>query len=210
MSTGCSQKPREPVWGEIMRTIATLLASTAMLVGVSAYAQTASDRAGNTARDAGQTAGDAARSTGQAAKDTANSTSSSTKPAVKSSKDTSAGAPVAGANSFTEGQARSRIEARGYANVTGLRKDDQGIWHATASKGGKQTQVALDYQGNVVEGAGASTGSSSSSSATTPSSSSSSSAMPNSATPSTTTPSTTNPAAPPANRPTTTPSGTTR
>ena len=32
------------------------------------------------------------------------------------------GAPVAGANSFTEGQAKSRIEARGFTNVTGSRK----------------------------------------------------------------------------------------
>ena len=30
------------------------------------------------------------------------------------------GAPVAGANSFTEGQAKSRIEARGFTNVAGL------------------------------------------------------------------------------------------
>jgi hypothetical protein len=35
------------------------------------------------------------------------------------------GAPVAGANSFTEGQAKSRIESSGYANVSELRKDDQ-------------------------------------------------------------------------------------
>src|SRR4051812_30186230 len=37
-------------------------------------------------------------------------------------------APVPGANSFTESQARSRIEDAGYSNVSGLRKDDQGVW----------------------------------------------------------------------------------
>ena len=36
-------------------------------------------------------------------------------------------APVAGANSFTEGQAKSRIEAGGYSNVTELKKDDSGV-----------------------------------------------------------------------------------
>ncbi len=60
------------------------------------------------------------------------------------------GAPVAGANSFTESQAKARIEANGFANVTGLKKDDQSIWRGTATKDGKQVSVALDYQGNVV------------------------------------------------------------
>lgn len=63
---------------------------------------------------------------------------------------TEPGAPVAGANSFTESQAKARIESRGYTNVTGLKKDDQSIWRGTASKDGKQVTVALDYQGNVV------------------------------------------------------------
>lgn len=59
-------------------------------------------------------------------------------------------APVAGANSFTQGQARSRIEASGYGNVSGLKKDNKGIWRATAMKDGKSQSVSLDYQGNVV------------------------------------------------------------
>lgn len=59
-------------------------------------------------------------------------------------------APVPGANSFTEGQARSRIEERGFAQVTDLKKDDQGIWRGTAMKDGRSVSVALDYQGNIV------------------------------------------------------------
>ena len=35
------------------------------------------------------------------------------------------GAPVAGANSFTESQAKSRIETNGFSNVSGLAKDEQ-------------------------------------------------------------------------------------
>jgi opacity protein-like surface antigen len=60
------------------------------------------------------------------------------------------GAPVSGANSFTEGQAKSRIESTGYTNVSGLRKDDQGVWRGTAMKDGRQVNVGLDFQGNVV------------------------------------------------------------
>jgi hypothetical protein len=60
------------------------------------------------------------------------------------------GAPAAGANSFTEGQARSRIESSGFTAVTGLTKDTNGIWKGTATKDGKQQSVNLDFQGNVV------------------------------------------------------------
>ena len=59
------------------------------------------------------------------------------------------GAPAAGANSFTEGQAKSRIESNGYANVSDLRKDDQGVWRGKAMKDGKSINVSLDFQGNV-------------------------------------------------------------
>lgn len=57
--------------------------------------------------------------------------------------------PVAGRNSFTEGQAKSRIEDAGYSNVTDLKKDDNGVWRATASKGGSSSDVSVDFQGNV-------------------------------------------------------------
>lgn len=58
-------------------------------------------------------------------------------------------APIAGKNSFTEDQAKSRIEAAGYTDVTGLKLDNQGVWRATAKKDGKDTGVSLDFQGNV-------------------------------------------------------------
>ena len=59
-------------------------------------------------------------------------------------------APLAGANSFTESQAKARFEANGFTNVSGLRKDEGSIWRGTAMKDGKSVSVALDYQGNVV------------------------------------------------------------
>lgn len=57
--------------------------------------------------------------------------------------------PVAGRNSFTEGQAKSRIEEAGYSNVTGLKKDDNGVWRGKASKAGAAADVSVDFQGNV-------------------------------------------------------------
>jgi hypothetical protein len=71
-------------------------------------------------------------------------------PAVAKSDVNNPGAPVAGANSFTKAEAESRIEKAGYANVSGLIKDKDGIWRGTASKGDTTVAVALDYQGNVV------------------------------------------------------------
>lgn len=61
-------------------------------------------------------------------------------------------APVKGANSFTEGEAKSRIEKMGFANVTDMKKDDDGVWRGHAMKNGQRVDVALDFQGNVVEG----------------------------------------------------------
>jgi periplasmic protein CpxP/Spy len=61
----------------------------------------------------------------------------------------STGSVEPGANSFTEGQARSRIEAQGFSDITELRKDDQGIWRGKAMRGGKSVSVAVDYKGTV-------------------------------------------------------------
>ena len=65
-------------------------------------------------------------------------------------------APVKGANSFTEGEAKSRIEKKGFANVSDLKKDDQGVWRGHAMRNGQRVDVAIDYQGNVIEGSGSS------------------------------------------------------
>jgi hypothetical protein len=70
-----------------------------------------------------------------------------------------AAAPLPGANSFTEGQARGRLESAGMSDVTGLQKDEHGVWRGRASHNGTPTDVALDFRGNVVVGAGAAPGS---------------------------------------------------
>jgi hypothetical protein len=71
-------------------------------------------------------------------------------PAIASPSQNNPGAPAAGANSFTESQAKARIEAAGYSNVSGLVKDQDGVWRGKATKGGATSDVALDFQGNVV------------------------------------------------------------
>lgn len=60
------------------------------------------------------------------------------------------GAPLEGANSFTEGQAKDRAIAQGMTNVSAMTKDDKGVWRGTADHGGKQVKVGVDFKGNVV------------------------------------------------------------
>ena len=70
--------------------------------------------------------------------------------AVNSAGQNNSNAPVAGRNSFTEGQAKSAIEKAGYTKVSDLKKDDNGVWRGKASKGGSSTSVSVDFQGNVI------------------------------------------------------------
>jgi hypothetical protein len=65
-------------------------------------------------------------------------------------KATEPGAPLKGANSFTEGQAKDRIVAAGFISVSSLAKDRDGIWRGNAMKDGKSVEVAVDFKGNVV------------------------------------------------------------
>jgi putative membrane protein len=80
----------------------------------------------------------------------ASNTDATTTATSSPSNGTNASPPLPGANSFTEAQARSRIEKAGFASVSGLKKDDQGIWRGQATKDGKPVAVSLDYKGNVV------------------------------------------------------------
>jgi hypothetical protein len=78
--------------------------------------------------------------------------SDKTNPAIatnESREETTAAAPAAGASSFTMDQARDRITAAGYSDVSGLAQDANGVWRGTAMKSGASTPVMVDYQGNV-------------------------------------------------------------
>ena len=70
-------------------------------------------------------------------------------PAVKGIHENNSATPVPGANSFTESQAKSQIEAKGYTRVAGLKKGEDGVWRGTATKDGAPRDVSVDYQGNV-------------------------------------------------------------
>ena len=71
--------------------------------------------------------------------------------AVNSPGQNNSNAPVAGRNSFTEGQAKSKIEASGYSQVSGLTKDGNGVWTGSAMKAGQKVNVKVDFQGNVTQ-----------------------------------------------------------
>ncbi|MGR9162535.1 PepSY domain-containing protein [Rhizobium leguminosarum] len=71
-------------------------------------------------------------------------------PAVATPDSKNPTAPVEGANSFTEAQAKDRIAEAGYTDVKDLKLDDKGIWMASGMKDGKTVAIALDYQGNIV------------------------------------------------------------
>lgn len=78
--------------------------------------------------------------------------SDKTNPAIateEAAAERAAAAPAAGASSFTEDQARERITASGYTDVTTLAKADDGTWRGSAMMSGQAQTVVVDYQGNV-------------------------------------------------------------
>jgi hypothetical protein len=90
-----------------------------------------------------------AQSTTPQAPDRPSASSPSAGPAVRPPEGKAANGPVAGANSFTEAEVKARIESQGFANVTDLKKMDDGIWLGMAQREGQSFQVALDHRGNV-------------------------------------------------------------
>ena len=129
--------------------LATVAAVTFALAGCS---QPAADK---TAASAGAAADTAAAATSNAvagATDRGGVVSPPTSPendAINTDANKNDTALAAGSNSFTEGQARGRFENAGYSEVTGLTKTADGLWTATAKKGGKTAEVSLDFKGAV-------------------------------------------------------------
>lgn len=55
-----------------------------------------------------------------------------------------------GAASLNSDQARARIEAKGYLNVSGLVQDKRGVWRGQATmKDGRSVKVILNLQGDI-------------------------------------------------------------
>jgi hypothetical protein len=59
-------------------------------------------------------------------------------------------APAVRRNLFTETQARAHLSHLGYTGVSGLTKDENGMWRGSATKDGKSMTVAVDVKGVVV------------------------------------------------------------
>lgn len=71
------------------------------------------------------------------------------KPAIATPSMVNPAAPATGENSFTEDQARSRMEEAGFSNIMGLTLDKDGVWQANGEKDGASVSIQLDYQGNI-------------------------------------------------------------
>ena len=68
-------------------------------------------------------------------------------PAQTQTKPASPSASTAAA--MTETQAKARIEAQGYSNVSELKKDAKGMWTAKAMKDGKSHQLSMNTTGQI-------------------------------------------------------------
>jgi hypothetical protein len=140
----------------MMKPMILGIAAAGMLISAGSFAQTGTSSSGSSVPSTGSPAvmtaprgADSAPAmtaptgrTGQAA------ASGDSNQAVATTT-SNAAMPAHGANSFTMAQAKSRLEKEGFSNVSNLRKDDDGVWHATADKGGSPAQAWLDYKGNV-------------------------------------------------------------
>lgn len=58
---------------------------------------------------------------------------------------------AAGANSFTEDQARSALQNAGYMVSGPLTQDANGVWMGTATREGAEAMVGIDYKGAITQ-----------------------------------------------------------
>jgi len=130
------------------------LAAAAMLAAVPAFAQTTGAQTTTGAQPSGTVApgahnGSSVIPPGAPGNRTGEQAASGNNNQAVATTNTNSPQPAHGANSFTEGQAKTRLEKEGFSNVTNLRKDDNGVWRAQAQKSGTSVQAWLDYKGNV-------------------------------------------------------------
>ena len=128
--------------------LASLLAVTALGTAALAQTSTAPNAGSSTTVQPMNPSGSNTGSTNMNQSNTAGSGNAAVNNKPAASPETT-GSVEPGANSFTEGQVRSRLEAQGFSNVTELRKDEQGIWRGKAMRNGQSIGVALDYKGTI-------------------------------------------------------------
>jgi hypothetical protein len=142
-----------------MRTL-QILPLALMLAGGAAMAQTGAQTGGQTGSQTGAKPG-STPSTTQSAPQNGNPALKNPSTARDAPASTGVGTGMSGqgtfvpmtslergSNSFTEGQARSRLESAGLSNVGALSQGEDGIWRGTAQMGGRQVNVGLDYRGS--------------------------------------------------------------
>jgi len=111
-----------------------------------------SKSANTTANDTAASASNTASTAATGATDAGGAVSPPVSPengAVNTDANKDSATQTPGSNSFTEGEAKGHIENAGYSDVTDLQKTPDGLWTATAKKGGKTVHVALDFKGAV-------------------------------------------------------------
>jgi putative membrane protein len=132
---------------ETLRSLATISVAAMLIAGVATAQTTNPGPAGSTMPPASPGTGSPTGSSNNAVNPTGNAPSNATTSGTTNI--VAASALEKGSNSFTEAQARSRLEGAGLSNVTDLKKDDQGIWRGKASRSGKSVNVGFDYKGNI-------------------------------------------------------------
>ena len=133
---------------KVQRSMAVALASA--VLGAPAMAQTSAPATNAPTGGATGTTVPGLSTNTPAQRSPANTTTASPPAVTTSNANTkTSAAPVKGRNSFTMNEARRRIEAGGFTQVTGLKKDQDGIWRGTGMRGGTSVPVYCDYQGNV-------------------------------------------------------------
>jgi hypothetical protein len=142
-----------------MKSLVLGFAASALLIGGVSLAQTTQGTgpagaglAAAPSRTPNGTAPTPAATNGAAVRDNNAAAASGNNNQAVATTGANAAAPAKGANSFTMGEAKSRLEKNGFSNVSDLTKDDNGVWRGSAQKGGSTTTVWLDYKGNTGEG----------------------------------------------------------
>ena len=145
---------------------ATLLAGTALVQGTGpAFAQatpgnqttpgsTAPGATSNAPKPGVSSSTGVTPSTGVVDRNTGAAAASGDRNQAVATTGANAAQPARGANSFSEGEARRRLERNGFQGVGTLHKDS-GVWRGTATKDGQAVQVWLDYKGNTGQQGGA-------------------------------------------------------
>ncbi len=128
---------------------ATLLAGTALAQGTAKPGNTAPGATSNAPMTGLSPSTGVTPGTGVVNRNTGTPAASGDRNQAVATTGANAPQPARGANSFTESEARRRLQAAGFQSVAVLHKDDGGVWRGTASKGGTAGQVWLDYKGNT-------------------------------------------------------------